>query len=288
MTAATGVRLFAILARQAPVGVVFRRGPSKQVLLIKWDLTRDRFELGQWFKGRIYERRCDLSPSGERLIYFAAKFKGPVYSWTAVSRPPYLTALALWPKGDTWNGGGLFQSENAILLDQVPAVPAEGEIPSWITVRSLLAPMGEDAPVYHRRLLRDGWVLRHEGVQHSGERGWTYDPPTVYARQAQIAHRSLRLEMRTVGIGHTPGDPWYEIDHRVMEGENVILDLGRTDWADWDFQSDLLFAREGRLYRLTHAHLAAPTCTVAEAVLLADFRDHRFEEKPPPHRALRW
>ena len=113
-------RLFAILARDARVGAIFRRGPSNQVLLIKWNLEDDSFEPGQWFKGRIYERRCDLSPSGRRLIYFAANHKKPYYAWTAVSRPPYLTALALWAKGDCWGGGGQFERENSILLNHGP------------------------------------------------------------------------------------------------------------------------------------------------------------------------
>src|ERR1044071_9107311 len=90
-----GVRLYSILARDAPRGVVFRRGPSKQVLLILWRTDTDEFIEGQWLKGRIYERRCDLSPSGEWLVYFAADYKKPYFSWTALSRPPYLTAIAL-------------------------------------------------------------------------------------------------------------------------------------------------------------------------------------------------
>ena len=110
-------RLFALIARRAEVGIIFRRGPSKQVLLVRWDLATDSFEAGQWLKGRVYERRCDLSPNGDRLIYFAASYGGPLRTWTAVSRPPYFTALALWPKGDAWGGGGLFQDENKILLN---------------------------------------------------------------------------------------------------------------------------------------------------------------------------
>ena len=65
-------RLFVIRAREAPLAVIFRRGPSKQVRLISWNTDTDDFEGGQWFKGRIYERRCDLSPDGRYLIYFAA------------------------------------------------------------------------------------------------------------------------------------------------------------------------------------------------------------------------
>src|SRR6187401_1906577 len=110
-------RLFVLWARDADVGVGFQRGPSKQVLLLRWNLKDDSFEGGQWLKARIYERRSDLSPSGERLVYFAASYRGPHQTWTAVSRPPYFTALALWPKGDAWGGGGLFSSENELLLN---------------------------------------------------------------------------------------------------------------------------------------------------------------------------
>src|SRR5579871_613334 len=33
------------------------------------------------------------------------------YAWTAVSKVPFLTTLALWPKGDCWHGGDLFLEE---------------------------------------------------------------------------------------------------------------------------------------------------------------------------------
>jgi len=66
-------RLYVILARAAPVAVVFRRGPARRVQIVKWSTDTDRFEEGQWFHGRIYERRCDLSPDGGRLVYFAQK-----------------------------------------------------------------------------------------------------------------------------------------------------------------------------------------------------------------------
>jgi hypothetical protein len=66
-----GARLHMILARKAHTAVIFRRGPSKWVQLIKWNTDTDDFDLGQWFHGRIYERRCDLSPDGSLLVYFA-------------------------------------------------------------------------------------------------------------------------------------------------------------------------------------------------------------------------
>jgi hypothetical protein len=59
-------RLHVLLARDAPVGLVLRRGPSKAVCAIGWDRKRDTFRVGQWLRGRIYERRSDLRLSSER------------------------------------------------------------------------------------------------------------------------------------------------------------------------------------------------------------------------------
>lgn len=116
-TSRADCRLFAFLARESTRAVILRRGPSKEVALIARDRRDDSFQVGQWFKGRGYERRCDLSPHGEYFLYFAAKYKGPMPTWTALSRPPYFTAQALWPKGDAYGGGGLFERNSHPLLN---------------------------------------------------------------------------------------------------------------------------------------------------------------------------
>src|SRR5438445_305998 len=102
MTSPVSCKLAVILAREAKVAVILRRGPTRRVELILWDTKNDGFQRGQWFHGRIYEERCDLSPDGTKFIYFASKY-GPKRdadmpdTWTAISKPPYFTALALWP-----------------------------------------------------------------------------------------------------------------------------------------------------------------------------------------------
>jgi hypothetical protein len=113
-------RLFVVLAREAPIGVVLRRGPASWCHLVRWHTDTDEFDSGAWFKGRIYEDRCDLSPDGQLFLYFALKgsrwgtsYKG---TWTAVSRPPWLHALVLWPQGDTWGGGGRFVAKRKVAL----------------------------------------------------------------------------------------------------------------------------------------------------------------------------
>ena len=85
-------RLHVLLAQDALYGVVIRRGPSKQVCTIGWNRADDTFTLGQWLKGRIYERRCDLSPDGRHMIYFAmnGQWNSEVNgSWTALSRAQF-------------------------------------------------------------------------------------------------------------------------------------------------------------------------------------------------------
>jgi hypothetical protein len=102
-------RVHIILARDASTAIAIRRGPSKAVCTIQWDRSKDTFQMGQWLKGRIYERRCDLSPDGRLFIYFAmngkwsSETKG---SWTAISQVPFLKAVRLWVSGDCWHGGG--------------------------------------------------------------------------------------------------------------------------------------------------------------------------------------
>jgi hypothetical protein len=121
-------RIFGVVARAAPRVVLIRRGPTNHVQLITWDTVKHEFHVGQWLKGRIYEQRCDLSPSGQKFIYLAANHK-PIGlgTWTAVSRPPYLTALVVWDNRGTWGGGGLFETERTIALNRKLGVqPAKG------------------------------------------------------------------------------------------------------------------------------------------------------------------
>jgi hypothetical protein len=114
--------MFVLPARVASVAVILRRGPGKWWRVTLWDTRRDRFEPGQWFWGWIYPDKCDVSPDGKLLIYFAGKHRprdvetGYDRTWTAVSRPPYLTALALWPIGDTWGGQGVFIDNRTVMV----------------------------------------------------------------------------------------------------------------------------------------------------------------------------
>src|SRR5438552_18388744 len=99
MTREFPARLHVLLASQAHVGVVFRRGPANAVCTVGWNRATDEFQLGQWLRGRIYERRADLSPDGRYLMYFARggrRHQETKGSWTAISRAPWLPAITLF------------------------------------------------------------------------------------------------------------------------------------------------------------------------------------------------
>ena len=98
MTKKIPARIHVILARRGPKAVVFRRGPSDKVAVIGWDRSDDSFQLGQWFRGRIYPLRCDLTPSGEHLIYFAAKYgrENPVEKAVCAELKKHFRTADLW------------------------------------------------------------------------------------------------------------------------------------------------------------------------------------------------
>jgi len=289
------VSLYAILARDARVGVVFRRGPSKQVLLLLWRTDTDQFYEGQWFKGRIYERRCDLSPSGARLIYFAAKYKAPYATWTAVSRPPFLTAVAFWPKGDAWGGGGLFAKENEILLNHRPdeMKMAEGfQLPKFVVVKPLgdYSGRGEDNPIRAQRLIRDGWKMIQRGNAKEQKRGspiwFTIDPAEIWAKPRPQDGKTYEIREKLMGIKERNGS-WYMIEHVIVNTKSGDeFSLGRTDWADWCHSGDLLYAKEGQLYRLGFDRRNLRPLEQAE--LLIDLKDRVFDPTEAPDGAKRW
>lgn len=247
-------RLSILLARSAPVAIILRRGPSKWVQLVKWQTDCDKFDTGQWFKGRIYDRRSDLSPDGSLLIYFASKFTSQsladseyTYAWTAVSRPPYFTALALWPKGDCWHGGGLFLDPKRVWLNHKPsaAIPHPKHLPRGLKVDPNPEARGEDWPVWSRRMERDGWVLIQEGAFISTANGCKTEQAEVWERRSPAGSILLRRNTDAISFEH-PGGPYLESFRLVFNtGEQLLLE---ASWADWDQAGRLIFARGGILF----------------------------------------
>jgi len=251
-------------------------------LLIGWNTANDTFQPGQWLKGRIYERRCDLSPKGNLLVYFAANYQKPHYSWTALSRPPFLAALAMWPKGDGWGGGGLFLSRTRLALNHRDGELklADGfSVPKWLKVEQFgqRPGWGEDGPIHCERLERDGWELVEYPTKTKDDFGakvWIeYSPPIKWRKPHPKWRKRYSLEMSILGIKEKEG-PWYLIEHSVMRDGDCVDKIGRSDWADWSQSGDLLFAMNGCIYRAQCDE--GNLVTLEDAIKIADFSNLRF------------
>jgi hypothetical protein len=245
---AASCRLDVLLARTAPVGVIFRKGPKQWVQLILWNTKSDQFDLGQWFHGDIYVGRSDLSPDGSLLIYFANKFNRKTisdreytYAWTAISKPPYFTALALWPNGDCWQGGGLFESRNEVFLNHRPeaASPHPNHLPKGIRVRPNPKAVGEDDPILVPRMERDGWKF----VQRLD-----YDHYVQRTKQPAISEKNFLNGTLTLRIEKYYG-PREQLLCYVVDRSGRSMEVGvGCSWADVDQQGRLMFSSAGKLY----------------------------------------
>ena len=54
---ASAPRIYGIVAQDAPVVAVFRRGPTEWAHIGRWDLERGCYEPGAWLHGRLFPRR---------------------------------------------------------------------------------------------------------------------------------------------------------------------------------------------------------------------------------------
>ena len=299
---APACRLYAILARNGLSAVVFRRGPSKQVCLIRWWLASDRLEIGQWFKGRIHERRSDLSPDGELLVYLAAKHTG-LGTWNAVSRPPYLTALAVWPNLGTWGGGGLFETDFTLGLNvrhEQPELHGDARLPKSFKVRRIAewGGAGEDNPIEHVRMERDGWRItspgKHTGYRRDAPAHWIFEEPETYERRQprqhgkQASRPDVLLRRDKLAIGVTDG-PWQLHDFSLHGDEGELRRFKSCDWADWQSNGDLLIATDGCLFRMAASFVATSAKDpLTGAKLVADLRSLLFTPVAAPEWAKEW
>jgi hypothetical protein len=171
-------RIFIIPATKADTAVVFRRGPSSWYHLLQWDTSRDKFEPGAWFRGRIYPEKCDLSPDGKLVLYFVHQGRKAHTSysdsWSAVSRSPWLTALGLWPNGTTYGGGGRFVDERSIILRAMSGLPHPDHPGTGLRVEFGNAPLHSST----NEVEGSDW----SGRDHAGE--------LIFARDGRIFRRS--------------------------------------------------------------------------------------------------
>jgi hypothetical protein len=212
-------RLGVLLASESPLGIIFRRGPSRVVRVVIWNRATDKFKPGPRFRGRIYPERSDLSPDGKHLIYFAMggvawAIPATKGTWTAISEVPALRALALWGQGDTRGGGGFFLSNDTFWLDA-------GQNTFFIRDNSRLRreTYGPHRP-FKSRAERDGWRWVGKG--------------------------GIALFEKTIRNGWILRRTGWERGYELEQPGECKLEFKSWEWADWDRQR-LVWAEGGCL-----------------------------------------
>ncbi len=238
-------------------------------------MEHDQYEPGSWLHGRIFPQKCDLSPDGRWFAYSAMKHgdwaAGTIYE--AVSRLPWLTALAAWNAGTTYTRGIHFTDSAGRSAIGPPDMGDTGP---------LLARYGLDLnrPEQFAVERRRGWVESDDTAPRS-ERGAWDDRADVTMEKPQPGG-SWNLLVTGGYAGHRTSPDWYDpAEYALSDGSDLtILD---AQWADWDRTGRLLLATtDGRLQIRT---LEGATPTV-------DF-DHDLapilpDPQPPPPEASEW
>jgi hypothetical protein len=283
-------RLHVVLAREASKAVIVRRGPSNWARIILWHTDTDTFEGGQWLRGRIFGERCALSPDGSLFLYFAMQWHkargGYRGTWTALSKPPYLTALALWPLGSTYGGGGIFIDNRTILLNYAFS---DKPHPDHLPPKQLRVVTSEDQLTQKdqralERIREEGWQIVHQPADIRDVYAYNRrvkDPPVWH--HAHPTNERYTLVQRNYGYlpDYYPSSAL--IEYALMDWiDNTEIKLEGANWADWDQQGRLAYVRDGQVFA------QEPQDVGTFARPLADFNDMTFEEMPPPGWATRW
>lgn len=260
-------RLHILTATETDYAVILRRGPTRHVASIGWHRAADSFELGQWLHGRICEHRSDLSPDGRHLIYFAGKGGAPETRtpwWTAISRAPYLHAIAFLPQTDTWFGGGAFTDRGAVFLNGGGTLPTGAD--DLIQAGSNAMPHGTDG--FHMGGLHAAMMTR---------RGWRSDGAPGYG----------------VGLRRALDDDWHieltfetgATDRSIIANRYAMVRPGhaRVDHPDWEWaeawQDGVQFAAGGAVHFARIGRGGA----LQDRRVIRDFTDMTFEPIRAPY-----
>ncbi|MGF1444786.1 MAG: hypothetical protein ACFBRM_01130 [Pikeienuella sp.] len=271
---AVPARLHAILARDAPIGAVFRRGPSGHVATCHWDLTTDRITLGQWLKGRIYPARGDISPDGRHVIYFAMNGRWASEStgaWTAIARTGWLKARVLIKEGDCWGGGGLFLDNRRYWVGS--ALPRKEQILKDCADLQPVADLALDPQLAADRPSVRELRLRGRGWMPLGtppRRFWSYERGLPHGWVLRKRHAAQHRHGERGVTEETE-------EHDLVAPDSTVLERPGWEWADRD-GGDVVYAEGGCLWRLSidgRDRLGAPR-------LIHDFTPMVFEALAAP------
>jgi len=315
------------------MAVVFRRGPSKHTQQLVWNLETDEVTPGQWIKGRVYTKRCDVSPDGRYLVGAFTNYKRSkekreeakargleseylLDGWTAVSRPPYFTSLALWFSGGAWNNGGLWVGPRELHVNDCPCSWYLAQVPPrTIKVKALQYGRCEDEPLYSDRLHLAGWrtlqtmeieTLNRKEVEAATDRflsdelDFARNPTTEELEELMSTlalmtprYRQIQrgLKRKEFGSGSMEFHEFFENGEfretwKLLSRDRTTVrewtpDKWHSHWVDVDYRGRIIYGEDGCLW-------AWDGFPDGEPKLIADLNANKFEPIEAPDWAKEW
>ncbi len=254
MPEAAPCRLHLLKATEAPVACVIRRGPSSWFHIALWHYDAGIVEHGAWTKIKLYPERCGISPDGKRLAVFA--LGGEWGTYFAVSRAPWLHALAAWRTVGTWTTGADFEPDGTIVLAGCSGeTPLHGAYPDPVVCQPI------DTHWVQARLfreLRTGWelaALKRGGVAQRVAEPWVEElpspidlhPDSVVATKP--AGNSTDRALVLVSLHERHREYYLRDGGRLLELPDVTV-------AEWATDGRIIAATRTGLLRIHDASLA--------------------------------
>jgi hypothetical protein len=275
----TPPRLFGIPALDAPVVAVLRRGPSGWMSVGRWEVSSMTYEQGSWLRGTIYPQRCDLSPDGRWLCYFALKGSarwslGSTY--IAISKLPWLTALAAWATCGTWTSGLHYERDPSVwrVTD-----PNEGGLAA---LRGRVG-LAVTAPASFLVERRRGWREAEGSPPRDPSDMWDERRVAdLTLEKPRPGDHGVKLAVSGEYAAFRSGTRTRAVAYRIVASEQETP-LAGVQWAEW--------AADGRLLVATHAgelQAREPDDWGRPVAVAASLSLSVPAPTPPPAAARRW
>lgn len=254
---------------------------------LKRDLTRALYDTTPPVSGSIFTDAGGIGPNWD-IARSWVKLKVDTSSGfpTATVIQPHressqsvgvVKALALWPWGDCWNGGGLFMSDsrfwrNAGYHSDEPDTVGRlrkklVEEPGYPFEESY---GGECPGVYYHRLQRDGWKLARIDPPAANDQVAVFEKPLP---KGWVLEKSAHAS-----IDSPVGSGCYYDTHRLIHPESgTILDHPEREWADLD-RKRMVWVTKGVLFA-AKIHGKG----LGDVKALHDFNDMTFEAIAAPY-----
>lgn len=227
-------RLQCIPVTEAPIVLVFRRGPSDWFHLLRWHLDSGALEHGVWVRKKLFPGRCDVSSDGELLsFYLSGNIDGGYRVFAGVSRSPWLHPLVSWEEKDTWGRGYSFATGTRSFAFGDP-------LEHCVDGQTLIMQINDSVSFINER--RRGWTEAPDCQPQTAGDVWDAKRELILQRSSPASTGALRLISK-------PGSREINYpDYQLVSSNGESVQLMNAVWADWDYRGRLLQAtQEGQL-----------------------------------------